>query len=294
MVRKKKKQSSRNKRTIFVIAILIIGCWKLATDLRSNEQTDTKAQTETSSSTSYDRDFGNLLDVKTNPSLASVEKRYTGMDLSFNPDCHIPNWVAWELTADETTGKEPRSDKFSADPDVVGCAETWDYSYSGYDRGHMAPAGDMKWDKQAMEETFFLTNICPQTKALNVGAWRTLEEKCRQWAREEGRIYIVCGPVIESKPIERIGDSRVWVPKRFFKVIIAPYATPPRGIAFIMPNDRVKGGMQQCVVSIDSVERLTGHDFFHTLPDYIENDVESQHKFSQWEYNKNRKKQNKN
>lgn len=226
--------------------------------------------------------FGDLTDVGTNPALESVGKSYVGMTLSFNPRYHIPNWVAWELTADETDGDVPRTNKFYADPEMEGCAETWDYSYSGYDRGHMAPAGDMKWSREAMAETFYMTNICPQVKILNTGPWKRLEEKCRQWAQADSAVYIVCGPVIDGKPIEYIGDTRVYVPRRFFKVIVSPYSRPARGIGFIMPNGKVKGGMQACAVTIDSVERLTGHDFFRTLPDEIESDVESQCDFHYW------------
>ncbi|MDE5668108.1 MAG: DNA/RNA non-specific endonuclease [Duncaniella sp.] len=227
-------------------------------------------------------EYGNLMAVVTNPSVPSQFKSYTGMDLSFNARCHIPNWVSWELTADETTGDVSRTNKFYNDPEIDGCPDTWDYSYSGYDRGHMAPAGDMKWDSKAMEETFFLSNICPQVKSLNTGSWKNLEEKCRLWAQIDGRIYIVCGPVIDNKPLELIGDSKVWVPKRFFKVIIAPYSTPARGIGFIMPNGKVEGGMQACAVTIDEVERVTGHDFFASLPDELENELESQCNFHQW------------
>lgn len=227
-------------------------------------------------------EYGNLMAVVTNPSVPSQFKSYTGMDLSFNSRCHIPNWVSWELTADETTGDVDRTNKFYNDPEIEGCPDSWDYSYSGYDRGHMAPAGDMKWDSKAMEETFFLSNICPQVKSLNTGSWKNLEEKCRLWAQIDRRIYIVCGPVIDDKPLELIGESKVWVPKRFFKVIIAPYSTPARGIGFIMPNGKVVGGMQACAVTIDEVERVTGHDFFASLPDDLENELESQCNFHQW------------
>lgn len=227
-------------------------------------------------------EYGNLMAVVTNPSVPSQFKSYTGMDLSFNSRCHIPNWVSWELTADETTGDVDRTNKFYNDPEIEGCPDSWDYSYSGYDRGHMAPAGDMKWDSKAMEETFFLSNICPQVKSLNTGSWKNLEEKCRLWAQIDRRIYIVCGPVIDDKPLELIGESKVWAPKRFFKVIIAPYSTPARGIGFIMPNGKVVGGMQACAVTIDEVERVTGHDFFASLPDDLENELESQCNFHQW------------
>lgn len=266
----------KNKQMLqaLVIVLLIAGCVKLGMALNERD--------ETRNVTLDNGDVGNLMEVRTNPNLQSVEKKYKGMDISFNPRYHIPNWVSWELTADETDGDVPRANKFCADPDVEGSAETWDYSYSGYDRGHMAPAGDMKWDKDAMAETFYMTNICPQVKSLNTGTWKRLEEKCRTWAQIEGNLYIVCGPVIDGNPVEYIGDSRVYVPKKFFKVILSPYSSPAMGIGFIVPNGKVKGGMQECAVPIDSVEALTGHDFFASLPDDVENDVESQCNFHYW------------
>ncbi len=142
-------------------------------------------------------EFGNLMEVKTPESVESELIHYKGMDVSFNPSLHIPNWVSWELTGEETEGTEPRARKFYCDESVAGCAEPYDYNYSGYDRGHMAPAGDMKWDKEAMQETFYMTNICPQAKSLNSGSWKKLEEKCRVWAQADSVIYIVCGPIYD-------------------------------------------------------------------------------------------------
>ncbi|MDE7025969.1 MAG: DNA/RNA non-specific endonuclease [Paramuribaculum sp.] len=211
---------------------------------------------------------------------------YEGMDVNFNSLLHIPNYVVWELTGNETHGDVPRYNKFMNDPDVNGCPDTWDYNYSGYDRGHMAPAADMKWSREAMKHTFYLSNICPQAKALNTGAWNRLESNCRKWAQRDSALIIVCGPVISDKMTEFIGDSRVAVPKRFFKVVLAPYSHPMRGIGFIMPNDRVEGGMQAAAVSIDSVESVTGYDFFSALPDEVEAAVESQCDFYKWSAHK--------
>lgn len=271
----KKKKNSKSPKSLLVIG-LIVACVYLAMQLEGGER-DSSSRPDVASET-----YGDLLDVRTNPALKEISRKYKGMDLSFNPQYHIPNWVAWELTADETSGEISRTNKFSADPEIPESAETWDYNYSGYDRGHMAPAGDMRWNREAMEQTFLMTNICPQVKSLNAGSWKNLEEKCRQWAQADSAIYIVCGPVIDGKPIEYIGDTRVYVPRRFFKVIISPYANPARGIGFIMPNGKVPGGMQACAVPIDSVESLTGHDFFASLPDDIEADVESKCDFHYW------------
>lgn len=277
MTRNQHKSSGGLTTKLVWIAVLAIatGIWCM---LPSVETSASSGNPESDRSESRPE----LLKVKTNPSLPSQQVSYTGMDLSFNPRLHIPNWVAWELTADETDGATERASKFVADPDVAGSAETYDYLYSGYDRGHMAPAGDMKWDDKAMAETFFLTNICPQDHSLNNGAWKNLEVKCRTWARLDGEVYIVCGPVLTDSLHEFIGDSRVGVPRRFFKVAIAPYADKPRAIGFIMPNGHVEGGLQKCAVTIDEVERITGHDFFSELPDDLENQLESSINFPEW------------
>jgi len=224
----------------------------------------------------------NLEYAVTNPSLSQEIVHYTGMTVSFNPDMHVPNWVAYELTADEASGTEPRAKNFMTDPDVYGCATPADYRNTGFDRGHMAPAADMKWSSQAMQESFYMTNIAPQDNKLNRGAWGKLEEKCRQRARRDSAIIIISGPVL-TDPIEmHIGDTGVAVPARFFKVILSPYATPPTAIGFIMPNGSVPGGIQTCAVTVDEVEAVTGHDFFNALPDDIENQVESQVNFNRW------------
>lgn len=259
------------KSLINLLSVLAIGITVTACDIAQAISTSTPIT-----------DADKLTQVITAPNLDTHLKYYDGMTVNFNPKLHIPNWVAWELTGAETKGDVPRTNKFFCDESVPGCPEHYDYSYSGYDRGHMAPAGDMKWSKDAMAETFYMTNICPQAHKLNGGAWKKLEEKCRTWALVDSAIYIVCGPVLTDEPIEYIGDSKVFVPRRFFKVIASPHANPPRGIGFIMPNGNVPGGMQQAAVTIDEVERITGHDFFSSLPDDIENEIESQCKFHYW------------
>lgn len=207
---------------------------------------------------------------------------YTGFTVGFNNDMRQPNYVVWELTGDETEGKLPRHNKFLTDYRVQGCAEDADYRRSGYDRGHMAPAADMKWSEKAMTDCFYFTNICPQANALNSGAWSKLESKCREWARRDSALIIVCGPILTDELNETIGPDRVPVPKRFFKVVLAPYTNPPRAIGFIMNNGRVEGGIQAAAVSVDEVERVTGFDFFSALPDDIENKIEAECRFAKW------------
>lgn len=218
----------------------------------------------------------------TNPTLAEQLIEYKAMTVSFNKDMHIPNWVSWELLRSEVDGNEERGDKFLHDDNVIGCPYPEDYRGSGYDRGHMAPAADMRWCPEAMRQSFYMTNICPQLHSLNGGTWKKLEEKCRIWAMADSAIIIIAGPILTDLPDEYIGNTGVAVPKRYFKIIAAPFANPPRGIGFIMPNGRVAGGMQAAAVSIDSVERVTGHDFFQNLPDSIQHIIESKCRFNFW------------
>lgn len=212
---------------------------------------------------------------------------YTGFTVSFNPEAHQPNYVAWELTADETDGQISRSDEFAPDPDVKGCPTLADYRRSGFDRGHMIPAADVKWSPEAMRQSHLLTNITPQDHKLNAGPWATLEANCRSWARRDSAIIIISGPVLSDRMPRTIGsDNTIPVPERFFKVILSPYTNPPRGIAFIMPNGAVSGGVQAAATTIDNIEAITGYDFFSALPDEIENEVESQCEYHVWQRKK--------
>ncbi len=227
-----------------------------------------------------------LLDVTLPSNIDNTIITYTGFTVSFNAKHHQPNYVAWELTADKTDGPIPRAKKFTTDTRIAGCATTDDYRNSGFDRGHMAPAADMRWDRRAMNDCFMLTNISPQRSELNSGSWKKLEEKCRLWAQRDSALIIICGPILNDRLTQTIGDTHITVPDRFFKIIYAPYVNPPRAIAFIMPNHKVPGGMQKAVVTIDQIEAITGFDFFATLDDELENTIESQANFTLWEHDK--------
>lgn len=206
-----------------------------------------------------------------------------GYTASYNHELRLPNWVAWHLTADHTNGPFKRKGRaFTEDEEVEEPrANTYDYQRSGYDRGHMCPSADNRWSEQAQADCFLMTNICPQLHALNDGDWRILEEQCRYWADDWGDLYIVCGPVLTRQRHKRIGKNKVTVPEAFFKVIVC-LRGEPRGIGFIYRNDARRRLQTQYVNSIDEVERITGIDFFASLPDQIEDKVESQARLEDW------------
>ena len=200
----------------------------------------------------------------------------TGYTLSYDSKTKTPQWVAWELTKDETSGKEERCTEFYSDPDVIGIqVESYDYSHSGYDRGHMAPAGDMKWSKQAMQESFYLSNICPQNHNLNTKDWNDLEMKTREWARRYGKVYVACGPIYNGKSNEYIGEHRVKVPDAFFKVILINNDNKQCAMGFLFENEAGERPLEEYLTSTDYIEKLTGMDFFSLLPDEIEERLEN-------------------
>ena len=227
-------------------------------------------------------EIARLEEVKFPASTDNMKVVYRGFTVYFNSRYHIPNCVIYELTGQEAEGKFPRYKNFLTDEQVAGCANPWDYTHSGYTRGHMAPAADMKWDREAMKESFYMTNICPQKAALNSGGWNKLEDKVRDWARRDSAIVVATGPVL-SAGMKTIGESRVAVPEHFYKVVFAPYATPRRAIAFLYPNGSSKGAISKYAVTVDEVERFTGIDFFSALDDDEEAEVESRINLLQWE-----------
>ena len=164
-----------------------------------------------------------------------IDKPY--YSLSYNMGTKCPNWVAWHLTAGHADGSYKRIENFYEEEELPTPRATLeDYRGSGWSRGHMCPAGDNKWDAEAMYESFSLANVCPQNANLNSGLWNSIEMDCRRWARKFGDIYIVCGPLYLRQEHETIGYNKVYVPEAFFKVVLCLKGTP-KGFGFIeMPN----------------------------------------------------------
>ena len=208
--------------------------------------------------------------------------RRTGYTTCYNAHYRLPYWTAWHLTAAHTTGPHKRKGvSFSEDEDVpFPRATNSDYMRSGYDRGHMCPSGDNKWDRKAQQDCFLFTNMCPQSHNLNGGDWNDLEMACRRWAKKYGEVYIVCGPMVDAKH-RTIGRNRVAVPYAFYKVVLR-MSPSPRAIGFVYENEDGHRPMSDYVLMVDDVERLTGIDFFPSLPDNIESRIEAQADLSEW------------
>ena len=277
-----KKKSHSNNRLGCIIAIIVLipilfGVYLYCQQI--NTQNNNEPQTDISLQIPLGKDLETPI-----PLVPRQEQiiRHSGYTVSYNKDLKIPNWVSYELTREETKGKEKRGNRFIADPLVTGpIATNADYTRSGYDKGHMAPAADMKWSPEAMKESFYFSNMCPQHPQLNRRGWKNLEEKIRNWAIADSAIIIICGPIIEKQP-KTIGKNKVVVPQRFFKVVLSPFAKPIRAIGFLFNNEQAVETLSSYVVTVDSIESLTNMDFFAPLPDEIENKIEANANYSLW------------
>jgi endonuclease G len=183
-----------------------------------------------------------------------------------------------------------REREFRPDYDVsTGSAFHRDYTRSGYTRGHLAPAGDMAFSTNAMKESFFMSNMSPQAEAFNGGIWRELEENVRDWAYKENHLYVVTGPALKQGVIKKIGDNKVSVPKYFYKVILDLSGKEQKGIGFIIPNEKSEIHLREYAVSIDSVEKFTGINFFVDLmSEELEDEIEERLDDGKWPFDAQR------
>ena len=250
---------------------------------------------DTISSTSKDSVLNSEVDVIAFPymEIPATENEklvvhHTAYSLLYSEEHEQAIWIAYELTSEETNKKFDRSDKFIVDPAIkTGSATNADYTGSGYDRGHLAPAADMSWSNQTMQESFYYSNMSPQDQSFNRGIWKKLEELVRTWAVENKSLYVVTGPILSSG-LSSIGPNNVSVPNYYYKVLL-DYSQPAfKAIGFIIPNQGSKADLSSFAVSIDKVEALTGLNFFPNLPDQQENSLESSICTSCWSWKANK------
>ncbi len=269
------------KKTLLVLAAMALLVPSMAF-CRHYTTGSTKARTEQAGSVMGQGTNSPLLQVTVPSGVANERLNYAAMVVYFNTRYHIPNCVIYDYSATEATmsdapGAERRKDyKFNPDPNCSASPDWRDYKGSGYDRGHMVPAMDMKWSRTSMTECFYMTNMCPQEHGLNAGCWRTLEETVHKWTKRDKRLIIATGPVLGNN-MEMIGPNRnIAVPKAFFKAIYAP--GQGRAIAFLFNNVRTTGGIKDHVVSVSYVEKVTGLKLFPG----VSQQVKSHSDYSQW------------
>jgi endonuclease G, mitochondrial len=209
---------------------------------------------------------------------------HSAYTLKYDENHEQAAWVAYRLSSSHIIGNVSRTDDFRPDHSVkTGSASLADFKGSGYDRGHLAPAADFKWSGTAMSESFYMSNISPQQPSFNRGIWKKLESNVRTWAKDNGEIYIVTGPVLTGN-YPTIGSNKVSVPKYYYKVILDYREPELKGIGFILPNQKSSNSLQSYAVTIDEVEQRTGIDFYYTLDDVIEEKIESSIDISKWSF----------
>jgi len=227
------------------------------------------------------------------PALEEGEQviRHLAMNIVYSESHEQAKWVAHVITPDVIKGNVSRTNDFRRDPKITtGSAKEADYflkylqadsSYKydgfGYDRGHLAPSADFRWSQQALSESYFYSNMSPQAPKFNRGRWAELEGLLRAYiARNpQTQLYVVTGPVLQDDlpKVER-SLNKLSLPEQYFKVVLD--LDQQRAIAFLMPNKECFSPIETYAVSVDKIEEVTGIDFFASLEDAMETEVEKQ------------------
>lgn len=202
--------------------------------------------------------------------------------LSYSSTHRQAEFVYYYLPPAHIGGGQERTDDFRADPKVKSNpVKGTDYQGSGYDRGHLCPAGDMTINRTAMSETFFMSNMSPMAASFNRGIWSRLEDWVRDAALENDGLHVVTGPIL-STSCGTVKDT-ITVPCAYYKIVFTGGANP-RMLGFVLSNAGASGSLQAFAVSVDQIEKMTGLDFFPQLEDALEQAMESKVSLSGWRF----------
>jgi endonuclease G len=271
-----------NKKSLVLIAAAVLAVVLIVASIATKGKSGSQTEVAHVGGTAVVPDGALEIPTYTRPRAHSQQIEHKAYTVDYNEEWRLANWVAYPLTAEHTKGPVERYNKFDADPQVKGAtAQWWDYKHTTYDRGHLVPAGDMKWDETAMRECFYLSNIAPQDHTFNEGDWNYLENRVRGWANFFGEVYVVCGPIVSEHP-EVIGENCIAVPDSFFKVVLCDMRGEWNAVGFICPNDPTHHNLSHYTCTVDEVERITGLDFFPLLPDDVEERIEAGIDWEAW------------
>lgn len=204
--------------------------------------------------------------------------------LSYNETHEQAEWVAYELKRNQLSKKYFKRPYFIRDKSIKTKSADWrNYKNSGYDKGHLCPAADRKFSMNAHDETFLTSNISPQKHDFNAGIWNRLEQKTRYWAKKHNGVYVVTGGVLNEQ-LKTIGNENVTVPNYFYKILLDNQNGNTKMIAFLVPHKESNKPLYEFVVSVDTIEQLTGIDFFSQLEDQKENSLEANTNYKNWSF----------
>ena len=201
--------------------------------------------------------------------------RHTAYTLQYNEQYRQANWVISLLTSARVNGEITGDAEYQPDPELkAGAVQPDDYRGSGYERGQLVPAEDMRWSKTALAESYYMSVVSPMKDAFRTGLWAKLEKQTRSWAVENGELYVVTGPVLKGN-LPTAGRSGIPAPQYFYRVLLVTREQGMKGIGFILPVSGSPKPLMSYAVSIDSVESFTGINFFPSLPDRMEKNIEA-------------------
>ncbi len=266
----------RKNRIIYTTLLLlcVIGFWVF-------ENFYTPATySETDGNTSATTFATNFLPSSTRDAIASHQH----FMLSYSEPHEQAEWVAYVLRKEHLTYDDRKRPYFIEDPKVRSKSADWrNYKGSGYDRGHLCPAGDRRFSKQAYNETFYTSNISPQKNDFNAGIWNRLEMQVRQWCKKYGDIHVITGGVLQ-KGLQGIGEEDVAVPRAFYKIVFRGKGDDMKLLAFLFPHQESNRPLQEFLVPIDVLEKKTGIDFFHKMPKDWQQAIESRPLKNGWAF----------
>ncbi len=270
----------KNRLPIYLFILLLIYACESKNKKKSRMKNNSIELKDNDSLIQDDKTISNFYFHPTSTSCQIIKHKY--FIVSYSEKDEQAEWVAYKITPKSMTSHVERTNDYREDPFVeTGSASPEDYSGSGYDMGHLAPAETMSQNLTSMSESFYLSNISPQKASFNRGIWKTLEGKVRYWASMSDSLFVVTGPILNN-PIDRIGKNNVIVPRAFYKTLVAYRNGKARGIAFILPNEKSNKSIYSYAVSIDSVEVLTGIDFYYKLDKTIQDDLEAKKDLKRW------------
>ena len=262
------------KRIVFFILIvflIVIGYYLYYEHERKIETIKTEQEKKGYSTTTIQRNYVDYLFPKLNTNQVVHHLAYS---FSYNEKAEQAEWVAYKLFKNSINNAVKRKDNFREDHAVfTGSATLLDYNNSGFDRGHLAPAKTMSFSKETMSESFYMSNMSPQKPSFNRGIWKKVEEKVRSWISISDSLYVVTGPIFEN-PLGRIGLNQVVVPRYYYKTILRFKDKKIVGIGFLLKNEKSNKKVSSFTVSIDSIEKITGLNFFYQLDTIIQNKLE--------------------
>lgn len=265
----------KSKKYYLFVALVFIVLFVLnKTDfsfLKSDENQTASLEVKTQKETVHATDGIYFLPTSTTNQLVEHSTYY----LSYSEEHEQAEWVAYELKPEHISGGKHNRPYFNQDPKVSTESAHWNnYKNSGYTRGHLLPAGDRVFSKQAYDETFYTSNISPQLYEFNTGIWNSLEMRVRNFVRKNGKVYVVTGGILTDN-LKTIGQEKVAVPEYFYKILLYDNGEEYKMLAYLIPHQEEKRkALNDYIVSTDSIENLTGIDFFHFLDDAIEDELE--------------------